>query len=114
MAERDGGDKRHPATERRLRQAAARGDIRRSADLPKAAAVVAMTALALGASAGIGARLQDDCAAWLSAAGTATPAAAAGWATILVLEIAPLLMLIAATGAVASFVSGGWVFTLTP
>ena len=69
MAEGAGEEKRHGPSERRLNQAAERGDVGRSTDLPKAAVVVIVTTLALGAAAGIGVRLQDDCAAWLGAAG---------------------------------------------
>jgi flagellar biosynthetic protein FlhB len=114
MAEGSSADKRHAPTERRLRQARERGDVRRSADLPKAAVVVAITLLTLGASAGIGAHLQDFCASWLSAAGTTTPGFAAAWLQTLIAEIGPLLLLIATVSTVASFFSGGWVFSLTP
>jgi flagellar biosynthetic protein FlhB len=113
MAEGDGQDKRHAPTEKRLREAAERGDVKRSADLPKAAVVTAVTALALAAAAGIGAHLEDLCAAWLSAAGTAQPAAAAGWTNALIVEIGPLLLLFAAISTASSFFSGGWVFSLT-
>jgi flagellar biosynthetic protein FlhB len=106
------GDKRHAPTERRLAQAAARGDVRRSADLPKAAVVVITTLLALSAATGIAAHLQDDCAAWLANAGTAPPAAAMGWSMTLFGAIFPLLALIAAIALVTSILSGGWVFTL--
>lgn len=112
MAEGDGQDKRHAPTERRLRQAAERGDVRRSADLPKAAVIVAITTMALGASAGIGAHLEDFLAAWLGTAGTASPQAAAGWVNTLIVEIGPLLMLVAALSLAASFLTGGFVFSL--
>jgi flagellar biosynthetic protein FlhB len=113
MAEGDSGDKRHAPTERRLRQAAERGDVKRSADLPKAAVVIAVTAFALSAASGIGAHLEDFCAAWVSAAGTDQPAAAAGWIATLIAEIGPLLLLVAALSTASSFFSGGWVFSLT-
>ncbi len=112
MAEEGGGEKQHGPTERRLRQAAERGDVARSGDLPKAAVVVIVTMLALGAAAGIGARLQNDMAVWLAAAGTARPRAAAGWSMTVAGEIGPLLMLIAGVAVLASVVSGGWVFSL--
>jgi flagellar biosynthetic protein FlhB len=113
MAEGDSGDKRHAPTERRLRQAAERGDVKRSADLPKAAVVITVTAFALSAASGIGAHLEDFCAAWVSAAGTDQPAAAAGWIATLIAEIGPLLLLVAALSTASSFFSGGWVFSLT-
>lgn len=112
MAEGGSGEKRHAPTERRLRQAAERGDVRRSADLPKAAVIVMVTVLTLGAAAGIGGQLQNDCAAWLSTAGTAAPSAAAGWSVTMILAFAPLLALILALAIASSFFSGGWVFAL--
>lgn len=111
MAE-DSGDKRHAPTERRLAQAAERGDVHRSADLPKAAGVVVVTLLTLGAAAGIGAHLQGDCAVWLASAGTSSPAAAVGWSGEMFGAIFPLLALIAAIALVTSMASGGWVFAL--
>ena len=112
MAEGASGDKRHAPTERRLRQAAERGDVRRSADLPKAAVTVAAVTLALSAAAGIGMHLEDDCTAWLSIAGTSPTSAAANWAATLMAKIGPLLGLIAAIAIAASLLSGGWVFSL--
>ena len=114
MAEGGDQDKRHAPTERRLRQAAEQGDVGRSADLPKAAVVVLVTTMALASAAAMGARLEDFFAAWLGAAGTSPPAAATGWASMLMIEIGPLLVLIAAISTVAAFVTGGWVFSLAP
>ncbi len=111
MAE-DSGDKRHAPTERRLAQAAERGDVHRSADLPKAAGVVVVTLLSLGAAASIGVHLQDDVAAWLATAGTSDGSAAAGWSREMFQAIFPLLVLIAVIALAASFASGGWVFAL--
>ncbi len=105
-------DKRHDPTERRLAKAAERGDVRRSADLPKAAVVVIVTLLALSAAAGIGAKLRDDCAIWLANAGTAPTSAAAGWSGEMFTAIFPLLALIAAISLAASILSGGWVFAV--
>jgi len=112
MAEGTGQEKRHAPTERRLRQAAERGDVRRSQDLPKAAVVVVVTLLALGAAAGIGARLQNLFAAWLSTAGTSPVSAAGTWTIVLEYEIGPLLALTAAVSIAGSIISGGWVFSL--
>jgi flagellar biosynthetic protein FlhB len=106
------GEKQHGPTERRLQQAAERGDVARSTDLPKAAVVVIVTMLALGAAAGIGERLQANVAAWLAAAGEARPEAAAGWSLAMGAQIGPLLLLIAGVAVVASVVSGGWVFSV--
>jgi len=112
MAEGSGEDKRHGPTERRLAKAAERGDVRRSADLPKAAVVVIITLMALSAAAGIGAHVQYDCAAWLANAGTAAPQAAEGWSAEMFGAVFPLLGLIAAIALGASLFSGGWVFAL--
>jgi flagellar biosynthetic protein FlhB len=112
MAEESSGDKRHAPTQRRLAQAAERGDVRRSADLPKAAGVAVITLLTLGAAAGLGAQLQADLATWLASAGTAAPAAAARWSGTMFTAIFPLLALIAAVALAASLISGGWVFAL--
>ncbi len=112
MAEGAGEEKRHAPSEPRLRQAAERGDVPRSADLPKAAMVVGAIGLALSAAAGLGAHLQAYCAAWLSQAGTAPVGAAAGWAGTLAAQIGPLLALITAIALFGSLASGGWVFSL--
>jgi len=107
-------DKRHAPTERRLRQAAERGQIRRSADLPKAAAVVLVTTIGLSAAAGIGYRLADLVTACLAQAGTEHPAIAMGWAENLMAELAPLMVLIGALSVGASLFSGGWILSLHP
>ena len=113
MAEGDDQDKKHAPTERRLRQAAEKGDVARSEDLPKAAIIVIVTLLALSAAVGIGAHLEDFFAAWLASAGTVQVAAASGWSSTLAAEILPLLVLISAIGAISTFATGGWVFSLT-
>ncbi len=112
MAEDGAGEKRHAPTERRLRQAAERGDVRRSQELPKAAAIAAVTLLALGAAAGLGSRLLALFAACLDQAGTAPLSAASGLAGCVFTALFPLLALIAAIGFAGSIVSGGWVFAL--
>jgi flagellar biosynthetic protein FlhB len=113
MAEGDDQEKRHAPTERRLREAAERGDVGRSEDLPKAAVIVIVTTLALGAAVGIGAHLEDFFAAWLASAGSVPVTAAVGWASTLLFEIGPLLLLIVAVATFATFASGGWVLALT-
>jgi flagellar biosynthetic protein FlhB len=113
VAEGDGQDKRHAPTERRLRQAASRGDVLRSSDVPKAASVAFITVVGLGAAAGVGMHLEDFVAGWLADAGTAAPGAAAGWAIALGIELAPLLLMIVAVTVAAAVLSGGWVFSVT-
>jgi len=111
MAE-DTQDKRHPPTERRLRQAAEKGDIQRSTDLPRAAAVVLAVTLALNAASLAGARMATLFAASLADAGTLPPTAAASWLSASLASLTPLLILIAALSTLAAMLSGGWVFSV--
>jgi len=108
----DSGDKRHAPTERRLRQAAEKGQVRRSADLPKAAAIVFAVTVALNAATVIGARLNLLFASFLATAGTGNASLAAGWASATEHALVPLLFLIAGVSLASSFLSGGWVFAL--
>ncbi|MDE2238974.1 MAG: flagellar biosynthesis protein FlhB [Rhodospirillales bacterium] len=110
MAEESAGEKKHAPTERRLRQAAERGDVRRSQELPKAAAIALFTLLGLGAAAGLGLRLLNLFAAALDQAGTAPLSAASFWAQGMFAGLFPLLALLAAIALAGSIVSGGWVF----
>ena len=112
MAEEGAGEKRHAPTERRLAQAAERGDVRRSQELPKAAAITAVTLLALGGAAGLGSRLLALFAASLDQAGTAPLSAASNLAGCVFTVLFPLLALIAAIAFAGSIISGGWVFAL--
>jgi len=105
-------DKRHAPTERRLRQAAERGDVHRSTDLPRAAAVVLAVTLALNAASLAGERTASLFAACLADAGTVSPAAAAHWLGTALASLTPLLILIAALSTLAAMLSGGWVFSL--
>jgi len=111
MAE-DTQDKRHAPTERRLRQAAEKGDIQRSTDLPRAAAIVLAVTLALNAAPLAGERMATLFVTGLTNAGTAAPAAAGAWLASGVANLAPLLILIAALSTLAAMLSGGWVFSL--
>jgi len=113
MAE-GGQDKRHAPTPKRLREAAARGNVRRSPDLPKAAVIVCLTGIALAGAGGAGARLQALCAVALGQAGKATAADAAGWLALTIAAIGPLLLLVVAIAIAASLASGGWVLSLAP
>ncbi len=111
MAEGDSQDKRHAPTERRLRQAAEQGQVRRSADLPKAAAIIMVTMLGLGAAAGLGARFEDIVAVGLAQAGHASPGIAMNWAGSVIALFTPLLLLIMALTIGSSFFSGGWILS---
>lgn len=112
MAEGESGEKKHAPTERRLRQAAEKGDIQRSQELPKAAAIALITVLALYAAAGLGEKLLALLSVSLSQAGTAKLTQGVAWSNSVFSTLFPLLALIAMVGLVASFVSGGWVFAL--
>jgi flagellar biosynthetic protein FlhB len=107
----EGQDKQHAPTERRLKHAAEQGNIRRSGDLPKAAAIVIGIVIALNAAAQIGAGVSALAAVWLSAAGRAAPAVAMNWAWALIGELAPLMFLIIGLSSASSLISGGWVFS---
>ena len=106
------GDKKHAPTERRLREAAERGDVGRSSELPKAAAIVALTLFTLGAAAGIGRHMLDVFAAMLANAGAVPPQAAMGWARQLIALLLPLLALAAFISLAASLATGGFIFSL--
>jgi flagellar biosynthetic protein FlhB len=106
------GEKKHAPTERKLREAAAQGQIKRSADLPKAAVIVFAASIGLGAAAATGQRLEDLLAIFLSQAGTARPASAMSWTSAITTTIAPLLALIAGMAIGSSLFSGGWILTL--
>lgn len=111
MAEGD-GEKRHAPTARRLRQEAEKGNVRRSQDLPKAAAIVLVVTIALNAAAVVGNRLSGMFATDLAQAGAGGVGLAAGWAAAVAHAVAPLLLLVAAMSCLASLAPGGWVFAL--
>jgi flagellar biosynthetic protein FlhB len=114
MAEGDSQDKRHDPTERRLRQAAEQGQVQRSTDLPKAAAIVLFTTLSLGAAGGLGLRLQDIVAESLSLSAGPGLGVAMQWVQDVFALLAPLLLLIGALAIGSSLFSGGWIFSIEP
>jgi flagellar biosynthetic protein FlhB len=109
----DGQDKKHAPSERRLRQAAERGDVARSTDLPKAAAIVLVIAIGLNATVSLGAHFQTICTAALALAGTGQISLAVVSAQGIAIETAPLLLLIGTLSALVSIVFGGWTFSAT-
>jgi flagellar biosynthetic protein FlhB len=109
--ESDGQDKKHAASERRLRQAAERGDVARSTDLPKAAAIVLVTTIGLNAAASFSAHLDVVCATALALAGTGEISLASVSSQSFIVEIAPLLLLIGALSALVGILFGGWTFS---
>ncbi len=112
MAEGSSEEKRHAPTERRLRQAAEKGNVKRSQDFPKAAVTTAMILAAMTAAGGLGGQLAYDSATWLTLAGTSPLPAADGWLHAMVGVIGPVVIFLAAISLFASFFSGGWVFSL--
>ncbi|WP_419759373.1 EscU/YscU/HrcU family type III secretion system export apparatus switch protein [Acidisoma sp.] len=109
----DDHDKKHAPTERRLRQAAERGDVARSTDLPKAAAIVLVTTIGLNAAADFGSRLENICATALTLSGTGDISLASVSSQAFIIETAPLLVLIGALSALVGVLFGGWTFSVT-
>jgi flagellar biosynthetic protein FlhB len=112
MAESDGQDKKHAPTERRLRQAVERGDVARSTDLPKAAAIVLVITIGLNAAANVSGRFEVICATALALAGTGEVSLAKMSSESFIMATAPLLGLIAALSAVVGILFGGWTFSM--
>ena len=112
MAEGGSEEKRHAPTERRLRQAAEKGNIKRSQDFPKAAVTTAMIIAVMTAAGGLCANLSADSSAWLTLAGIAPLPAADGWLHAMMGLIGPVVLFLAAISLFASFFSGGWVFSV--
>jgi flagellar biosynthetic protein FlhB len=109
----DDQDKKHAPTERRLRQAAERGDVARSTDLPKAAAIILVTTIGLYAAAGVGRRMDVTIAAAMAQAGTGRLSLAAALAARITEQTAPLLALVAMLSATVGVMFGGWTFSVT-
>jgi len=109
--ESDGQDKKHAPSERRLRQAAERGDVARSTDLPKAAAIVLATTIGLNAAASFGERFELVCATALALAGSGQISLASVSSQGFMVETAPLLLLIGALSALVGILFGGWTFS---
>jgi flagellar biosynthetic protein FlhB len=114
VAEGDSQDRHHAPTERRLRQAAEKGQVQRSADLPKAAAIVMFTTLVLGAAAGLGSHFEDIVAECLAMPAGTNVGRAMQWSQDVIALLAPLLLLIGALTIGVSLFSGGWIFSVEP
>jgi flagellar biosynthetic protein FlhB len=106
------GDKQHAPTERRLAQAAEKGDVKRSADLPRAASVVLAVTIGMSAAAEIGVHVQNLLGAWLSEAGNGNSEIAMGWTNSMVAELTPLMFLLIGLAVGTSLLSGGWILSL--
>lgn len=112
MAEESSGEKKHAPTERRLRQAAEKGDIQRSQELPKAAVITLTVVIALYLAVELGDHFLELFAAGLSSAGTGRVASAGFWMSSVFWLFFPVFLLISVVSVVSSLVSGGWVFSL--
>ena len=109
----DGEDKKHAPSERRLRQAAERGDVARSTDLPKAAAIVLVTTIGLNAAASATERFETVCATALALAGSGDISLASVSSQSFVSGTAPLLVLIGVLSALVGILFGGWTFSVS-
>ena len=109
----DGQDKKHAPSERRLRQASERGDVARSTDLPKAAAIVLVTTIGLNAAASFSDRFDIVCATALALSGTGQISLASVSSQNFIIGTAPLLVLIGALSALVGILFGGWTFSVS-
>lgn len=112
MAENSSAEKKHAPTERRLHQAAERGDIHRSYEFQKAAVIVITVVAAIYVAAGLCAKFMIFFARCLNNAGTENLDIAHLLAVETFKLFFPLLLLIAMVSFMASIVSGGWIFVV--
>lgn len=110
--ESSSGEKKHAPTERRLRQAAERGDVHRSQELPRAAVITLTIIFALYLAVKLGDRFIDLFAASLSHAGTGDLALSKAMFSQAFDLFFPLFLLIAVISFLSSVVSGGWIFAV--
>jgi flagellar biosynthesis protein FlhB len=109
----DGQEKKHAPSERRLRQAAERGDVARSTDLPKAAAIILATTIGLNAAADTGGRISAICASALALAGTGKLSLGFVSGAGIILDTTPLFVLIAMLSTLVGILFGGWTFSVS-
>ena len=113
MAEESSGEKKHAPTERRLIQAAERGDVQRSQELPKAAVITITVVMALYMSVALGVHLLNLLASELSHAGTAKIGSTGFYLSSVFWLLFPVFVLVCVVSLVGSIVSGGWVFSVS-
>lgn len=113
MAEGSDQERKHAPTERRLRQAAERGDVLRSVDLPRAATIILVVMAALNLAAIVGGEIRLVVQAALSQAGSGDVMLARGWAIGVMSHLLPVLGLVAGLSLFAGSVFGGWTFSVT-
>ncbi|HQT63583.1 MAG: hypothetical protein B7Z75_06975 [Acidocella sp. 20-57-95] len=107
----EGQDKSHAPSERRLRQAAEQGNVRRSADFPKAMVLLVVMLLIIYNAGDIGTQIEALLAASLRHAGTADIRGAGIWEVELGGVIESLIFLMISLVVVFSILSGGWIFS---
>lgn len=112
MAEGSSGEKKHAPTERRLHQAAERGDVHRSPELPRVAVIATTIVIALYAAVKLGDRFFEIFVAGLSRAGTANVSMSRHLMGMDFYLFFPLLILIALVSFISAVVSGRWIFAV--
>lgn len=106
-------DRKHAPTERRLRQAAERGDVVRSVDLPRAATLILVITAGLALAAALGGEISLMMKTVLARAGTGAPALAQFAAMAVMMHLLPVLGLLAALALLAGAIFGGWSFSVS-
>ena len=106
------GDKKHAPTERRLHQAAERGESARSVDLPRAAVIILVVTAALHLAAMVGGEIRFVVQAALSEAGSGGLILARSWVIGVMMHLLPVLGLIAGLSVLAGGLLGGWTFSV--
>ncbi|GAB0116684.1 EscU/YscU/HrcU family type III secretion system export apparatus switch protein [Acidisoma sp. 7E03] len=112
MAEGSDEERKHAPTERRLRQAAERGDVLRSVDLPRAATIILVVTAALNLAAVVGGDIRLVVQTALTQAGSGNLTLARGWAIAVMSHLFPILGLIAGLSILVGGLFGGWTFSV--
>lgn len=112
MAEGESGERKHAASERRLKQAAERGDVARSLDLQRAAGMILAILAGLKLALMIGVELKLILGAALAGAGNGDLGLAASLTSDLLRHLLPLLLMIAVLSLLAGLMVGGWGFSV--
>jgi len=113
MAEGSDQERKHAPSERRLRQAAERGDVVRSVDLPRAATMILVITAALHLATIMGSDIRFVIKTAISAAGSGDASLARGWAIDVMTHLLPILGLIAGLSILTGGLFGGWTFSVT-
>lgn len=106
------GDRKHAPTERRLRQAAERGELARSVDLPRAAVIILVVTAALHLAAMVGDQIRFVAQAALSQAGNGDLVLARRWVVSVMTHLLPIFGLVGGLSLLAGGLLGGWTFSV--